>query len=63
MNETLFDDALEYFQKGNVNPINLINLFDEYRVSSLVTSPTKFENNELIPNSINSISKYKYINI
>jgi hypothetical protein len=57
MNETLFDDALEYFQKGNVNPINLINLFDEYRVSSLVTSPTKFENNELIPNSINSIIK------
>lgn len=61
MSETLFDDALEYFQKGNVSPINLINLFDEYKLSTPVSSPIKFENIELVSNSINILSIYKSI--
>jgi len=58
MKETLFDDALEYFKKGSVSPINLINLFEEFRISMPLNSPIKFENNETIPESINILSKY-----
>ncbi|ORX84453.1 hypothetical protein BCR32DRAFT_128291 [Anaeromyces robustus] len=57
MNEMLFDDALEFFQKGNVSPIILINLFEEYRIPSLVTSPVKAENNEMETDSINALIK------
>jgi len=55
MKETLFDDALEVFQKGCISPINLINLFDEYRIATPVTSPT---NNKPRPESVNKLSKY-----
>jgi len=53
MNETLFDDALEYFQKGNASPINLINLFDEYKLPTPISSPKNNNDDEIIYNSIN----------
>ncbi|ORX41634.1 hypothetical protein BCR36DRAFT_363859 [Piromyces finnis] len=55
MKETLFDDALECFKKGSVSPINLINLFEEYRIPTPLTSPIKLEYNDIIPDSINTL--------
>jgi len=54
MKETLFDDALEVFQKGCVSPINLINLFDEFKIETPITSPT---NNKPRLESVNKLIK------